>query len=242
MSAPDITYIKEKIVKLTGLLYPRARAFRMPFGSVFYRLHEALAVSESKLFHDSLLILDSAIADNPNFSEEDATQWERRLAIISAGSLVPLADRIAAINRKLSHPGTNRPRQSNVYIEKQLRAAGFDVHVYENRFPNGFGGYETRTPEEVLGSIPGSAFHRSSAHHGALYHGAGFNKQVVNYLEADKDAGFIIGANYRSTFFIAGATFSTYASVDAEREQEFRQLILLLKPAQTVAFLFVNYV
>ena len=65
----------------------------------------------------------------------------------------------------------------------------------------------------------------------------------VNYLEEAKDATFSIPAtNYRTTFYISGNPITTFANVQSEREDEFRQLILQLKPAQTAAFLFVNYV
>jgi len=56
------------------------------------------------------------------------------------------------------------------------------------------------------------------------------------------DSYFLIGANYRSTFFIAGSSLTTPASVDINRKNEFRQLILKIKPVQTVALLNLNYV
>lgn len=46
----------------------------------------------------------------------------------------------------------------------------------------------------------------------------------------------------RSTFFIHGVTFPGEADVPLSRKDEFRQLILKLKPCQTVAYLQVNYI
>jgi hypothetical protein len=64
---------------------------------------------------------------------------------------------------------------------------------------------------------------------------------VANSLSASADSSFDIGENYRSTFFIGGEIPGTFADVDANRETEFRQLILKLKPSQTIAYLLINY-
>lgn len=230
----------EKIKKLSGDLYPDGRAFVAALEGVRNKLHAALAISEEKAFNDALSILDSTIADNANFDEDDADQWERRLGLITSPG-TPLATRIMAINRKLNYPITDAPRQHYTFIEDQLVAAGFDVKVYENNFSG-----VTMTPEEILtpGAPSGSVhsvgtFHKSTTLHGST---AFYTNKVVNYLEEEKDANFIIGANYRSTFFVAGVTVDTFADVPAARKLEFRQLILRLKPQQTVGFLFVNYI
>jgi hypothetical protein len=64
---------------------------------------------------------------------------------------------------------------------------------------------------------------------------------VANYIDELEDEDFSIGSNYRSTFYIAGSTITTFATLDIARKNEFRQLVLQLKPAQTVAFLFINF-
>jgi len=46
----------------------------------------------------------------------------------------------------------------------------------------------------------------------------------------------------KSTFFIMGETFPSVALVSQDREKEFRQLVLRLKPQQTVAFLFAEFI
>jgi hypothetical protein len=46
----------------------------------------------------------------------------------------------------------------------------------------------------------------------------------------------------RFTFFVGGATFPDRADIPAERENEFRELLLKLKPAQMVGYLFLNYI
>lgn len=228
------------LIKLAAQLMPSGRAFKMPKGDFMETLFKSLARSEERFWNDAQAIRNSMLPDNDGFTAEDATDWERRLGLISNSS-VPLADRKAAILRKIKHPGTIRPRQSHKYIQLQLRLANFDVYVYENRFPSG-GGYITKTPEEIIGSIASDDVqHASNIYHGMVQHGGTNYAIVANHIEDWRDMNFQVGSNYRSTFFIAGATVDTMAEVPLNRKNEFRQLILTLKPQQTIAYLFVNF-
>lgn len=125
---------KERILNLSKRLFPRGRAFRIPFGSTIEKVMKGLAESENTAFSSAISLLDSILPDNDNFSIEDAENWERRLGLIS-NSFVSLVDRKAAIQRKMNHPGTIKARQHYLYMERELRAANFDVYVVENRFP-----------------------------------------------------------------------------------------------------------
>jgi len=185
--------------------------------------------------------LDSALPDNANFTADDATAWEKRLGLIT-NSDVPLADRKLAIIRKMNHPGSIPARQSPEFLQRELRAAGFDVYVYRNRFPDGMGGYITKDPLTVTGGIGGTNRQHGQFQHGQAQHGSAYTNLIVNHIEEEKDAIFDIGSNLRSTFYIGGTPIGTFANVDADRKAEFRQLILKVKPAQTVGFLLVNYV
>lgn len=217
----------------------------MPPDGIFDRLVKALNVSNAEAIVAADSIMYSIIPDNDNFTEYDAIQWERRLAIYT-GAGTPLADRKAAILQKMAYPGTDAPRGAASYLQAQLQLAGFDVHVYQNRFPDGFGGWITKTPSEILGLPVGNAslgsFDLGQLNLGASY--AADNIYIIaNYLEAEKDAVVpIVGDEYRFTFFITGPTVDSFATVLASREIELRQLILQLKPAQTVGFMFINYV
>jgi len=224
------------INKLSRQLFPNGRAFKFPFAGVIDKLNAAFAKSEARAYGDALSILDSVIADNPNFDEVDATQWERRLGIIN-GSASPLPVRILAINQKLNYPNTDAPRQHYTFIQQQLRDAGFDVYIYENNF-----GGVTKTPSQILGTTSGEALHSTTVYHGTIQHGAGYNNKIVNYIDESLDATFVVGSNYRSTFYISSNVIDVFASIPTVRKNEFRQLILQLKPAQTCGFLFVNYV
>lgn len=212
-------------------------------GGILYRLHRALGQSEQRVYMDGNAILNSVLPDNDGFTIEDAHDWYRRLGIFDSGT-VPFDDMKLAIQRRIKHPGTQKPRQNYRYVEQQLRAAGFDVHVYENRFwVNPPGEYQTKTPAEVLGAAASPiAVHDDVVLHGTIQHGGGGFNKIVNYVVQEKDKYFIEGTHLRNTFFIAGDTVDTFATVPANRKKEFRQLVLWLKPVHMVAYEFINYV
>lgn len=225
--------IEDKIIALTGQLYPRGRAFKMPKGGTLEKLHRALSVVEAKAYSDSLSVLDSILPDNDNFTAEDATAWERRLGMIS-NEEVDLEDRKLAIRRKLAFPGTVKPRQSASWLQKQLQDAGFNVYVFEN--------FNGDAPEDVaVGDFIDDNNH-GEFNHGEFNHGGSYNNLIANHIDEEKDFGFDPGTSLKSTFFIGGTPLGTFANVPAERKDEFRQLILRVKPVQAIGFLFINYV
>lgn len=232
--------VVDKIGKLTKQLFPNGRAFKIADDSYKLKFYNALSLSRAQCYADMLSTLDSALPDNDNFSEDDATSWERRLGLIT-NPLVSLANRKLAIIRKMNHPGTIPARENYRFLEKQLQDAGFDVYVYENRFDDGMGGYITRTPEDVTGGSA-SVVQHGDIQHGDSQHGTGVWDLIVNYLDEEQDFVFNIGVNLRSTFFIGGSPLGTFANVDANRKNEFRQLVLRTKPVQTVAFNLVTYI
>lgn len=229
----------ERIKKLAKALYPTGRAFKINPDGNFDKLISGLAASENRAYQDALSILDSALPDNANFDADDATAWEIRLGLIVNESL-DIETRKLAIQRKMNHPGDIPARQNYRFLERELRAAGFDVYVYENRFDDGMGGLETRSPEVVSGLS--TTVQHGDVQHGDVQHGTGVFEMVVNNIEASRDATFNLGGSLRSTFFVGGTPIGTYANVDADRKDEFRQLILRVKPTQTIGFLFVNFV
>lgn len=232
----------DKILKLSRQLYPTGRAFKMPMGGDLEKLHRAIADVESAMYADALSILDSTLPDNDNFTLEDAQAWYTRLGLHDNGS-ADLEAKKAAIIRKINHPGTIPARQHYLYLQGQLQAAGFDVYVHENRFSDGEGGYYTQTPDEVA-SITETLIseHSGELEHGMAEMGQTYQNICVNHIDEDRDSTFAISPNLRSTFFIGGETLGTFAEVDEDRKEEFRQLILKIKPVQTVAYLFTNYV
>lgn len=230
----------ERILQLTKTLYPTGRAFRMRENGVLWKLHRALAQSEARFYLDAISTLDSALPDNDNFTMDDAQAWERRLGLITNGA-VSLADRKMAIIRKMNHPGTVPARENWRFLQKTLRDAGFDVYVYENRFSDGMGGYYTVNPLTITGGVGSAPTQYGQAQYGTFQYGASYGNKVVNYIDEEMDLHFAVGSNFKSTFFIGGP-YIGFTSVDSDRKNEFRQLILRTKPVQTVGFLFINYV
>jgi hypothetical protein len=206
---------------------------------ILYRLHRALAITEFQLRNDTFQIFNDLLPDNPNFTQDDATDWYRRLGLYNSGN-VAFSDMKLAIAQKQSFAITPLNKQNYLFIEQQLRAAGFDVHIYENRFSDGMGGFISKSPEQVLGTPPNGSEYNDSEY-GHVQYGGAYSNKIVNYIEEPQDAVFIV-ANYRTTFFVAGATITTFANIPASRKQEFRQLLLTLKQAQAVGYLFVHYV
>ncbi len=252
---------RDQLLSLTKQLLPKGRAFLMNENSLKERVERALILSEERFVLASLSVLDSILPDNDNFTVYDAELWEQRLGLIT-NPLVSLADRKAAIIRKMNHPGDVLARQSADYIQSQLQLAGFDVYVHENL--NG------QTPQSLLilplelGEMGGDAVEMGEIEMGdaqSYYpdlftfnemgeiemgdHEMGeiiYNNMCVNFIDEVSDSSFSIGSNYLCTFVIGGQNLGEFADVDVNRKDEFRQLILKLKPTQTVAYLFINYI
>ncbi len=235
-----------KIRSLTKSLYPTGRVFRQKIGSIIDELNKGLSLSELQALEDGLSTLDSALPDNDNFTSDDATDWERRLGLIT-NLAVPLEDRKQGIIRKMNHPGELAARQHHLYIQTQVQLAGFNVFLHENIFdpyPYGDPVTDTAFNVAVLANDDLIAVH-GGFEHGELEHGQIGEDGVallVNHIDEAKDQSFDIGANLRSTFFVGGLEVGQFADVDIERKDEFRQLILRLKPTQTVGYLFINYI
>lgn len=251
--------VKEKLLQITRQLLPSGRAFHINENSLKHRIESAFILSQERFYNDALSILDSILPDNDNFTADDATRWEQRLGLIT-NSLVPLADRKAAIIRKMNHPGNILARQSAGYIQDQLQLAGFNVFVHEN--------LEGLSPESLLilplelgemGDTEMDTIEMGDAlsyypdlfddcemgepEMGELEMGEiAYNNLCVNYIDENLDSNFNVGQNYLCTFVIGGEEIGTFADVDSQRKNEFRQLILKLKPTQTVALLFINYI
>lgn len=232
----------DKIIALTDQLYPTGRAWKGPAGGWLKSLHYALALSEAQAYSDAVAIHNSILPDNSGFTEDDATDWERRLGMIQQDTSVPLSDRMLAIRRKIQHPGNIKARQHYLYLQGQLRAAGFDVYVFENRFDVYPDSYETKTPQELSGisALIGNQY--GDNQYGDAQYGSSWGEFIANHIDVDRDRTFSIGNNLRSTFFIGADPVGTYASIPASRKDEFRQLVLRIKPVQTVAYLFLVYV
>lgn len=231
--------IIDQIRALALQLLPTGRAFKAPEGGWLRTLLDTLAIGEARAYNDALAVLNAILPDNANFTVDDASDWEKRLGMVA--STAPLATRKLAIARKMSFPGTIKARAHYLYIEGQLRAAGFDVYLHENRFPDGLGGFDTQSPVTVFGGSGLLNNQHGQFNHGQRNHGGLWGDIIANHIDLQRDLTFNVGANLRATFFICGQTLGTPAYVPANRRDEFRELILKLKPVQNVGYLFIIY-
>lgn len=252
------TFNELQIRKVSKQLYPTGRAYNQNTGTVIESLHNALSKSESQAFEDAKGVLNHILPDNANFLADDAALWENRLGLIT-NTAVSLADRKLAIQRKMNQPGEYPAKQSADYLEEQLQAAGFSVYVHENipevdiynflitnntvRFgPNRMGTFRYNSTVPNYNSLF-DVIRMNTVRMGAVrFNQKVYLNKVANHIEEYKDAYFPIYNNFRSTFFIGGITKGDFANVTAARKEEFRQLILKIKPVQTIGYLLINYV
>jgi uncharacterized protein YmfQ (DUF2313 family) len=225
-----------KFVLLAKILYPKGRAFKMPFAGDFEKLTNAIALSEARLYSDTVGILDSILPDNANFTIDDATDWERRLGLQN-GSASTLSDRKSAIIRKLNAPGINPAKGHALYLENQLQLAGFNVYVYEN--------IAGTVPSVATSSLALEPLQYGITQYGTPQYGSYYRSKVVNRIDENEDFYFDLGGTFKTSFFIGGPIvlgIITQANVPLVRKNEFRELILKLKPVQNCGFLNINYI
>lgn len=250
----------DKILKLNRQLYPTGRAFNYPEGGDLDKFHKGIADSEVTAINDAFSILFQILPDNSNFTVIDASRWEERLGLIN-GSSLSLEDRKSAIIRKMNHPGNIKARQSHDYLQDQLQLAGFDVYVYENSSlqtiedvlslnanfqqfgQSQFGTFQFGNVYSYYSNLFDSIQFGSSSFGTFQFGTSGFyNNKVVNNIITELDVYFNEGSSLISTFFIGGPSLGDFANIDEARRDEFRQLILKIKPVQTVGYLLINYI
>jgi hypothetical protein len=231
----DVPIYSGEILEQTKQLYPTGRAWWMKKSSIFELFHLGLSYSESRATSFIRELLDKIIPDNENFDENDATRWESALGLFISSN-TPLEDRKDGIIRKMQYPGSVPARQHYKFVEGQLRLAGFEVYVHENRFGD---------PPQVALSLQTSNY--GLINYGQSNYGVealSDAEKIANYIDAERDEDFNFGddINARATFFIGGENYPDRSYVLRSRKDEFRELILKLKPAQTAGLLLIDYV
>ena len=223
---------------LVRQLYPTGRAFVIPERGVWENLHKALNVSFLRLINDAVATLDSTLPDSEFFSSRDAELWEYRLGMF-VNPQISLEQRKDAIRRKMAYPSNIKARQHPLFIQHQLQLAGFNVYIHENKFLVD-GEWTYKKPDDIIDLGFEPTEHGNSQHGSGTEHGSAGFEVIANKIDNDNyGAG---ESNLWATFFIGGATLGEMAAVPDSRKKEFRELVLKLKPAHTVAFLFINYI
>jgi len=234
--------IEDDFLALSKQLYPTGRAWWIPEGGAFEGLCKALNKEKVQFYNDSTSLYDDILPDNNNFSASDATVWERIYGLGGNANLT-LTQRKQALLQAMSFPGQQPARSHYLFIQSELQAAGFNVYIYENIFPDGMGGFKTKTPQEVSGSSSIlSAIRYGQANYGQVRYGQAYNNKIANSINDADDLNFDLNGSLVSTFFIGGTTLGSFATVPSARHNEFRQLLLKLKPVQAIGFLFISYI
>jgi len=218
---------------LASQLYPTGRAFYMLKDSIMNKIHLAFNMSFIRLLNDANSTIDSTFPDNENFNIDDCALWEYRFGMVTDLSL-SVADRRKAIFRRMGR-GRNVPaRQHKNYIEYQLQLAGFDVYVHENTRP-------FQRPQDIISMAVATVDHGGTTQHGiGLQHGGGSSQVIANSYKTNESYS-VDDSKLWATFFIGGKILGDMANIPPKREEEFRELVLKLKPAHLVAFTFINF-
>lgn len=219
---PDVDY-SDKINTLSNQLYPTGRAFWKKKNSIFDKVHEALALSESRVENDILNIQNDILADSVNMSETALELWENVFGLDAKGTI---AERLQIVYQRQIFPNNVLARQSLQFIQSQLQLAGFNVFLHkQNTSPNsaiyGLFQYGQKKYGELVDSF----------------------QIITNHVDENKEVPFnftSIGEKY--IFYIGGENIGDYAEISVDLKNTFRELILLLKPAHSVAVLNINYI
>lgn len=146
-----------------------------------------------------------------------------------------------AINRRMSRGRNVKARQHINYLQYQLQSAGFDVYIHENGFVES-GVLVYKKPQEILFLQPENVQHGGATQHGIGVQHGGVNSEVIANSYKPNEIYSVADENLYATFFIGGETLGASTEVALNRQEEFRELVLKLKPAHLVAFTFINYV
>lgn len=216
-----------------------------------------------RLAEDIYSLLNQILPDNDKFTEIDAANWERVYDIIPAEGAT-LEERKQTLRQRMSFPNGITERQHYSFIQEQLQAAGFDVYVHENRFPASLidtqfgtmqfgvsnfgssapqaGAFETRIPEpgytEICANFIDPVFDATMLDPQLGNSFGNFQFGVSNFsIDQVIDNENLLSGS----FFIGGENYPDFADVPLVRRDEFRQLILKLKPAQLYSINYINY-
>jgi hypothetical protein len=256
------TITEDDLFNLVTSLYPQGRAFDVKKDPFYSAVIRGVIKSYIRTVGDGNAIQVGLNPNDDDFTAEQATILEKRYGIIINKNR-PLVDRKATLVARMTDPGLTLAKQHKNYIEYRLQQAGFNVFVHENRFLQ---------PFPTSSAYSGAAYSGSSysGNEGYDYYAidpgsVASTGKVRNYTKVEDDGEIsgqvsASGASYsgsawstierdnsdtqwwKSVFFIGGQTFPDSADVEATRIDEFRHLILTLKPVHSRADYIINFI
>lgn len=212
-------------------LLPTGSAFRLKVNGNIYKIIESIAELMNEAATNSKSILSKIIPDGLpyfddtlyQFNESDASHWELVLGI-NVSSAETLENRMKAIYVRMHDENVSNHK---IYIQDKLRAAGFDVTVFEyDEIKDFITAYKHST----------TTIHGYNTRHGALQV-PDFTTHIANTVKYSDEIPIEMTLDVmRNSFYIAGATFSDYVNIPIQRMDTFRDMVLRMKPTHRVAF------
>ena len=225
--------------------------------AVFLAKIKSLEEIYQKLFN----LLKQRIPDNEIFDNTDILNWERVLGLVQNNSISDDIRKERILSKQTYYLEELGQRE---LIEKRLRENGFDVYVHENRYPNepietqvgfaecGFaecggyiltdGDYIYKQPEpytEICANYIDSEIDSKLTESET---GAECGLVECGQFECSNDYSIDIDSFNQSVFFVSAEIYPNKSNIDISRKDEFRQIILSLKPITDIALLYVNYI
>lgn len=216
-------------------ILPNARAWRITIDKRLRQFFAGLALSAD----DVRNAYDLAYQELAPETTQSLAEWENLFG------LPPTALTSAQRRDRLSAAWKTLGGQSPAYIQGVLRAAGFDVYVYE-WFEDAAG--TPRDPNNIIGSgvtayIP--AADSDAAHSGGIDAKAGKTSSLPGrFLINQRPSAELVPANlddHKFIMYISGSSFEQLARIPANRRLEFFDLCLKICPAHLWIGLNVEY-
>lgn len=219
---PDVDF-SEQINTLSSQLYPTGRAWWKRKDGIFDKIHQGLALSESRVENDILNIQNDILADSVNMSETSLELWENVFGLQAKGTI---AERLQIVYQRQTFPNNVLARQSLQFIQSQLQLAGFNVFLHK----------QSTSPNSAIYGL----FQYGQKKYGQK---TSSFKLVTNEVDENKEKPFnITSIGEKNIFYIGGENLGDYAEISVDLKNTFRELILILKPAHSVAVLNINYI
>ena len=242
---------------------PSGDAFQGEPNTDSHRYHQATSTVFAQALDDFLSVQNLTIPKVPvdqDFTIQDLMRLENAYGLLINNS-IPVQDRVNSLNQRMKGASGYAGRNSAQWLQDQLFNAGFQVYVLENKFPDGSGGFIPKIPRWETGTIfladdeylGNETPVEKEAIMGRNQLSVTSQPKIVNSIYPEEDSAFDLGdledennPLLKTTFFLTGGTggavgvrgipnYDTDAFVPANREIEFRILVLANKPAHTVA-------
>lgn len=211
------------------ILYPTGAAFKTLQGSFRSKVHDGVDYALSDFFDIKDSFFNGLYPDNDliTIKEIDFLSYIYGLEYPSGTTF---SQKKQLLLNRMNRSGAANYKQSAIYMQKVLNDFGFDVMVTEN----------------TSGNIPVELMTVNFIQHGInVQHGMGMqlgmkHLPVIANSQELREV-YSLGANNNwAAFFITGiGGLDQYIPVQDSRMREFRELVLRLKPAHTVAVLKV---